>query len=75
MKQKEVALPAGEETKIPDIQPEQLPEPDYLKQYRECYPDVGHFHVTGDNLVFLDSDYDQAVSHQQGCRKGELKTY
>lgn len=52
-----------------------LPEPDFLKQYRECYPDVKHFHVTSDNLVFLERDYEQAVSHQQSIGRGELKTY
>lgn len=51
------------------------PEPNFLKQYRECYPSVKHFHVTGDNLVFLERDYEQAVSHQQSIGKGELKTY
>lgn len=77
MKQKEETLPTGQETKMPDIQPEPPPpsEPDFLKQYRVCYPDVKKFHVTGDGLVFLDSDYDQAVSHQNTIGKGELKTY
>lgn len=51
-----------------------LPEPDFLKQYRECYPGV-KFHVTGDNLVFLERDYEQAVSHQNSIGRGELKTY
>lgn len=51
------------------------PDPGFLKQYRECYPGVKHFHVTGDHLVFLDRDYEQAVSHQQQWGKGELKTY
>lgn len=50
-----------------------LPEPDFLKQYRECYPGVKHFYVTSDNLVFL--DYEQAVSHQNSIGRGELKTY
>ena len=67
MKQKEELPSSGEETK--------MPEPDFLKQYRECYPDVAHFHVTGDSLVFLDSDYNQAISHQNTIGKGELKTY
>lgn len=52
-----------------------LPEPDFLKQYRESYPGVKHFHVTGDNLVFLERDYEQAVSHQNSIGRGELKTY
>lgn len=65
MKEKEEIQPVVEEVIIP--------EPDFLKQYRECYPSVKHFHVTGDNLVFL--DYEQAVSHQNSIGKGELKTY
>ena len=79
MKQKEEAFPAGEEIKQPDQGPEpeevKAPEPDFLQQYRKCYPDVARFHVTGDHLVFLDRDYQQAVSHQQRCGKGELTTY
>lgn len=67
MKEKQKEQPVVEEVNGP--------EPDFLKQYRECYPDVKHFHVTGDNLVFLDRDYEQAVSHQQRCGRGELKTY
>lgn len=50
-------------------------EPEFLKQYRACYPGVKKFHVTGDNLVFLDKDYQNAVSHQAKVGKGELKTY
>lgn len=65
MKEKEEIQPVVEEVS--------LPEPNFLKQYRECYPSVKHFHVTGDNLVFL--DYEQAVSHQNSIGKGELKTY
>lgn len=67
MKQKEETLPGGEETK--------QPEPYFLRQYRRCYPKVKRFHLTGDRLVFLDRDYQQAVSHQQQCGKGELTTY
>ena len=50
-------------------------EPEFLKQYRACYPGVKKFHVTGDNLVFLGHEHDKAVSHQKRCGKGELKTY
>lgn len=67
MKEKEEIQPVVEEVIIP--------EPDFLKQYRECYPSEKHFHVTGDNLVFLERDYEQAVSHQNSIGKGELKTY
>ena len=50
-------------------------EPDFLKQYRSCYPNVKKFHVTGDCLVFFDRDYEQAIAHQRTIGKGELKTY
>nr|DAM30765.1 MAG TPA: hypothetical protein [Caudoviricetes sp.] len=50
-------------------------EPAFLAQYREAYPDSLNFHVTGDNLVFLGHERDKAVSHQNRCGKGELKTY
>lgn len=29
-------------------------EPDFLKQYRRCYPRAKKFHVTSDGLVFPD---------------------
>lgn len=45
MKEKQEEQPAVEEAILPD--------PGFLKQYRECYPGIKHFHVTGDNLVFL----------------------
>lgn len=76
---KEETLPASKETKQPEPVQELKtilpPEPDFLKQYRECYPGVKRFHVTSDNLVFLERDYEQAVSHQQSIGRGELKTY
>ena len=50
-------------------------EPEFLNQYRACYPGVKKFHVTSDNLVFLDKDYQNAVSYQAQVGKGELKTY
>ena len=50
-------------------------EPAFLAQYREAYPDSLNFHVTGDNMVFLEHERDKAVSHQKKCGKGELKTY
>jgi len=67
MKEKQEEQPAVEEMSLPD--------PGFLKQYRECYPGIKHFHVTGDNLVFFERDYEQAVSHQRSIGKGELKTY
>lgn len=75
MKEKQEGLPAVGETRMREPDIVTAPEPDFLKQYHACYPKVKHFHVTGDNLVFLDRDYEQAVSHQQKCGKGELKTY
>lgn len=50
------------------------PEPDFLKQYRACYPRAKKFYVTGDNLVFPDNPQ-AAESHQKSVGKGELKTY
>ena len=67
MKEKQEEQPAVEEAILQD--------PGFLKQYRECYPGIKHFHVTGDNLVFFERDYEQAVSHQRSIGKGELKTY
>lgn len=74
MKEKEEIQPAVEDV-MTESDTIQFSEPDFLKQYRECYPDVKHFHVTGDNLVFFERDYEQAISHQQNIGKGELKTY
>lgn len=48
--------------------------PDFLKQYRACYPDTKQFFVTGDNLVFPDNPQ-AAEAHQNSIGKGELKTY
>lgn len=61
--------------KATEPQEKPVAEPEFLKQYRECYPGVGKFHVTGDNMVFLDKEYKTAVSHQAKVGKGELKTY
>lgn len=58
----------------PEVQPEGTKEPDFLKQYRECYPNCKKFHVTSDNLVFLDKQLDAAKAHQSKIQ-GELKTY
>lgn len=74
MKQKE-EIQLAEKDVMTEADTIQSPEPNFLKQYRECYPGVKHFHVTGDNLVFLERDYEQAVSHQKSIGKGELKTY
>lgn len=74
MKQKE-EIQLAEKDVMTESEAVLSPEPDFLKQYRECYPDVKHFHVTSDNLVFLERDYEQAVSHQNSIGKGELKTY
>lgn len=74
MKEKEEIQPVVEDV-LTESDTVQSQEPDFLKQYRECYPGVKHFHVTGDNLVFLERDYEQAVSHQNSIGKGELKTY
>ncbi len=49
-------------------------EPEFLKQYRACYPKAKKFHVTGDNLVFPDN-LKAAEAHQSRLGKGELKTY
>lgn len=49
-------------------------EPDFLKQYRDCYPKAKKFFVTGDNLVFPDNPK-AADAHQSSVGKGELKTY
>lgn len=81
MKQKEEISPATEQVAPPEPeevkppQPVKLPEPDFLGQYRLCYPRVKKFHVTGDGLVFLDRDFKQALSHQNRIGKGELTTY
>lgn len=58
-----------------ELQEKPVVEPEFLNQYRACYPGVKKFHVTSDNLVFLDKDYQNAVSHQAQVGKGELKTY
>lgn len=50
------------------------PEPDFLKQYRRCYPRAKKFHVTGDGLVFPD-DKKAAEAHQRCIGCGELRTY
>lgn len=50
-------------------------EPAFLAQYRIAYPNNRNFHVTSDNMVFLENDYDLAVLHQRSCKDGELKTY
>ncbi|KAA6336273.1 hypothetical protein EZS27_015560 [termite gut metagenome] len=47
-------------------------EPPFLVDYRASYPAGAKFHVTGDNMVFL--DYNQAFAHQKHC-KGKLQTY
>lgn len=49
-------------------------EPDFLKQYRACYPRAKKFHVTGDSLVFPDNK-EAAEAHQRCIGHGELKTY
>lgn len=49
-------------------------EPDFLKQYRACYPRAKKFHVTGDGLVFPD-DKKAAEAHQRCIGRGELRTY
>ncbi|WP_018669008.1 hypothetical protein [Bacteroides gallinarum] len=50
------------------------PEPDFLEQYRRCYPRAKKFHVTGDGLVFPD-DKKAAEAHQRCIGRGELRTY
>jgi hypothetical protein len=49
-------------------------EPDFLKQYRRCYPRAKKFHVTSDGLVFPD-DKKAAEAHQRCIGCGELRTY
>lgn len=74
MKQKEETLPKDPKDPTAAPPPEQA-EPEFLGQYRTCYPGVKRFHVTGDGMVFLDRDYQQALTHQQGCGRGDLITY
>lgn len=50
-------------------------EPAFLTQYRAVYPTSKKFHVTSDNLVFLEREYKQALAHQRTIGKGELSTY
>lgn len=50
-------------------------EPAFLAQYRACYPKCKKFHVTSDNLVFLESEQKQAAAHQATLGRGELITY
>lgn len=50
-------------------------EPDFLKQYRQCYPDNKTFYVTTDRMVFLEGEEDNARLHQHGMGKGEVSTY
>ncbi|MEG1926281.1 MAG: hypothetical protein RR415_11100 [Ruthenibacterium sp.] len=49
-------------------------EPDFLKQYRVCYPRAKRFFVTSDNLIFPDNP-EAANAHQSSIGRGELKTY
>lgn len=59
---------------VPEQEITQPEEPDFLKQYRACYPKAKKFHVTGDNLVFPDN-LKAAEAHQNSIGRGELKTY
>lgn len=66
MKNKEEPQPVAE--------PVKQPEPDFLGQYRTCYPHTRTFYVTGDSLVFPDNPK-AAEAHQQSIGKGKLETY
>lgn len=50
-------------------------EPDFIKQYRRCYPGNKTFYVTTDRMVFLEIDKESAYNHQKRCGGGEVRTY
>lgn len=40
--------------------------------YSKHYPDCKQFHITGDKMVFLESDYQLALQHQSTQSQGQL---
>lgn len=66
---------AKEKTEAPVTQEPKRKEPAFLAQYRACYPNSKKFHVTSDNLVFLESEQKKAAAHQATLGRGELLTY
>lgn len=45
---------------------------EFLKQYMERYPDNKTFHVTSDNMVFLEKDLSLARLHQKSLQSGSV---
>lgn len=72
MKKKEETQTTEEAVQQPELNVP--PEPDFLKQYRACYPRAKRFFVTSDSLVFPDNP-EAADAHQNSIGHGELKTY
>lgn len=57
---------------IDKIVKEKADKREFLKQYMERYPDNKTFHVTSDNMVFLEKDLSLARLHQKSMPDGLL---
>lgn len=71
-KKEEIQTITDETVQQPELNNQ--PEPDFLRQYRACYPRVKRFFVTSDALVFPDNP-EAADAHQNSIGRGELKIY
>ena len=49
--------------------------PEFLAPYRKAYPKCRAFHVTSDRMVFLESDRNAALVHQQSLGEGTVETF
>lgn len=65
--------PAGKAKELDDeLFAERKAKRDFLKQYIEHYPDNKVFHVTSDNMVFLEKDLNLARLHQRSLETGSV---
>lgn len=71
-KKEEIQTITDETVQQPELNNQ--PEPDFLRQYRACYPRAKRFFVTSDALVFPDNP-EAADAHQNSIGRGELKIY
>lgn len=57
---------------IDKIAKEKADKREFLRQYIERYPGNKTFHVTGDNMVFLEKDLSLARLHQKTLSEGSV---
>lgn len=71
---------ATDPNEVPEIKPSKPKDrktgvPKFLEPYRKAYPKCRVFHVTSDRMVFLESDRNAALVHQQSIGEGSVETY